>query len=346
MDNVQTLRPSRPFTDWLGRNRRALSAVVILLVLWLFFVASAPTVFLDIQPYTAMFYTLPIGMILTVPLVFVVVSGEIDLAFPSIYGLAALAFAACANPSVMFPTSGFAEGSGLPLLVCLLAALLAGAFGGFINAVLVTRLKLSSLVSTLGMSFLLRGLINIITAGTLVPLSSLAEQNPVFFDVFAGNIGPVPTALIWALLVVVIGYFLFNQHIFGAQIRAVGDNSDSAREMGIDVAAVKTKAYIFTGLCAGFAAVLASLLNRTFFPTAGDGYLLPTLAAVFIGGTPTWGGVGTIVGAAIGAITVGVIDTGIIAAGYTGFYTQFAYGVVIILALLGHRFNRGKSRLS
>jgi simple sugar transport system permease protein len=93
-------------------------------------------------------------------------------------------------------------------------------------------------------------------------------------------------------------------------------------------------------LSAAFAGVLSVLINNTFWPTTGDGYLLPTLAAVFVGGTPTWGGVGTVTGAVIGCFTVGFINTGIIAAGLTGFYTQFFYGLVIILSLLGHRFNQ------
>ena len=71
---------------------------------------------------------------------------------------------------------------------------------------------------------------------------------------------------------------------------------------------------------------MSTLINTTFWPSSGDGYLLSTLAAVFVGGTPTWGGVGTIGGAVIGTFIVGFMQTGIIAAGLTGFYTQFFYG--------------------
>ncbi|MFN3706357.1 MAG: hypothetical protein ACK4WM_10250 [Thermoflexales bacterium] len=85
-------------------------------------------------------------------------------------------------------------------------------------------------------------------------------------------------------------------------------------------------------------------MPRRAHPPAGDGYLLRTLAAVFIGGTPTWGGVGTTIGAMFGATSVGFIETGLIGAGLTAFWTQFAYGLVIILSLIGHRFNQGRYR--
>jgi simple sugar transport system permease protein len=225
----------------------------------------------------------------------------------------------------------------------LAAAIGTGGIAGLANGLLVTRLKLSSLVSTLGMNFLLRGLINLATQGLGIQLTELRETP--FYNIFVGEIAGFPVQMIWALLFWILGVLLFNYHRFGADICAVGDNQDSAREMGINVERTRTLAYVFVGLSSAFAGVLSTLINSTFWPSAGDGYLLSTLAAVFVGGTPTWGGVGTVTGAVIGTFTVGFIQTGIIAAGLTGFYTQFFYGLVIILSLLGHRFNSPRYRL-
>ena len=102
---------------------------------------------------------------------------------------------------------------------------------------------------------------------------------------------------------------------------------------------VKIIAYVYVGASAGLSGIFTCLLNYTFWPSTGSGYMLSTLAAVFIGGTPVWGGVGTIIGAMVGAFTVSFIATGIVAAGLTGFYIQFFYGLVIIIAIVGHRFN-------
>jgi simple sugar transport system permease protein len=224
----------------------------------------------------------------------------------------------------------------------LAAALLTGGLAGLANGLLVTRARLSSLVSTLGMNFLLRGLINMGTQGLSIPLPHLRDT--AFFRIFAGEIGGFPVQMIWGLLFAAVGVALFNYHRFGADICCVGDNAESAAEMGVNVTRTKTWAYVYMGIAAAFAGVLSTLINTTFWPTAGDGYLLGTLAAVFVGGTPTWGGVGTVTGAVIGTFIVGFIQTGIIAAGLTGFYTQFFYGLVIILSLLGHRFNSPRPR--
>jgi simple sugar transport system permease protein len=317
-------------TTFVSRNRRPISALGVFLALLLIFLIANPSVFLNPTLYSAVFVSLPVSIILAVALVFVIASGEIDLAFPSIFGLAAYAFA-------LVVQAGMSPWLGLG------AAIGTGGIAGLINGLLVTRLKLSSLVSTLGMNFLLRGLINLATQGLGIPLTELRETP--FFNIFVGEIAGFPVQMIWALLFWILGVLLFNYHRFGADICAVGDNQDSAREMGINVERTRTLAYIFVGLSAAFAGVLSTLINLTFWPSAGDGYLLSTLAAVFVGGTPTWGGVGTVTGAVIGTFTVGFIQTGIIAAGLTGFYTQFFYGLVIILSLLGHRFNSPRYKL-
>jgi len=323
-------KPRFSLSAFISRNRRAASALVVFVTLILIFIAAAPKVFLNPNAYTAIFVSLPISMVLAVSLVFVVSSGEIDLAFPAVFGIAAWTFSLTSVRFGLGPWAG------------LIVALATGALAGWINGMLVTRAKLSSLVSTLGMNFMLRGLINIGTQGLGIPLSSLRDTR--FFQVFVGDLAGIPVQMFWGILLAIVGVILFNRHRFGADVCSIGDNQESAREMGIDVARTKTYAYIYVGLSAAFAGVLSSMVNSTFWPAAGDGYLLTTLAAVFVGGTPTWGGVGTVTGAAIGTFTVGFIETGIIAAGLTAFFTQFFYGLIIVLSLLGHRFNSPRYR--
>jgi len=318
------------FSSFISRNRRPISALGVLIVLLIAFTIANPKVFLNSQLYTAVFTSLPLSIILAVPLVFVIAAGEIDLAFPAVIGVAAWAFALVVQ-------------AGASPVLAVVAALASGALAGFVNGLLVTRAKLSSLVSTLGMNFLLRGLINLGTQGQGIPLTAHLSDT-TFRSIFAGEMGPIPTQMLWAIAFAVVGVLLFNYHKFGAQICCVGDNQESAREMGINVAGVRTMAFVYVGIAAGCVAILSNSLNLIFWPNTGDGFLLSTLAAVFVGGTPTWGGVGTVTGAVIGTFTVGFVSTGIIAAGLTGFYTQFFYGLVIILSLLGHRFNQPRYR--
>ena len=287
------------------------------------FAIANPRVFLNYRAYFAVFTTLGASIVLVTANVFVVASGEMDLSFPSIIGLSAMVFAVIARAGAN-PWIGF------------VAALVTGSLCGFLNGVLVTRVGLSSLVSTLGMNFLIRGLIMILSGGLAIPLTFLMEK-PIW-KIFAGTIGAFPVQLLWGLLFAFLGWLLFARHRFGGHVCYTGDNLTSAKEMGIRVDRVKTLTFMLMGFSAGLVGVLVTLLNNTFWPTTGDGYLLLILAAVFLGGTPTWGGIGTIWGAVIGAFILGFIETGIVAAGLTGFYTQFFYGVILILALISHRY--------
>lgn len=321
--------PRRGVRSHLVEHARMLNAIAFLLVLLAIFAAVRPDIFLSWRIYYSVFSVLPVSIILVVPLVFIVAAGEIDLSFPSTFGLAALAFT-------------LAVAGGLSPWVGLLAALAAGAAIGLLNGVLVTRIGLSSLVATLGMNFAVRGVVLVVAAGNSISLAQLRRTG--FHTAFVGAPGELPTQMIWGLGFAAIALALFARHRFGAHVRAVGDNALAAREMGIDVAGVRTATFIYMGLAAGLAGALSTTINLNFFPTSGDGYLLPVLAALFVGGTPTWGGVGTVAGAVFGAATVGFIESGIITVGLTGFYTQLCYGLVVILSLIGHRFARARRR--
>jgi simple sugar transport system permease protein len=309
--------------SFLHQHKIEFAVLGVFLALIAAFVIASPRVFLNYRAYMAVFTTLGASIILVTSNVFVVASGELDLSFPSVIGLSAMVFAMIVR-------------AGASPVLGLFASLAAGAFCGLVNGVLVTQVGLSSLVSTLGMNFLLRGLIMILTGGLAIPLTFLLDTT--IWKVFAGTIGAFPVQLIWGLGFAFMGWLLFTRHRFGGHVCYTGDNLTSAREMGIRVDRVKIETFMLVGFSAGFVGVLVTLLNNTFWPTTGDGYLLLILAAVFLGGTPTWGGIGTIWGAVIGAFILGFVETGIVAAGLTGFYTQFFYGLILILALISHRY--------
>jgi simple sugar transport system permease protein len=164
------------------------------------------------------------------------------------------------------------------------------------------------------------------------------------FTLFSSSFLGVPVQFFWAIAFTLFSILLFNRHRFGAHVHIVGDNPDSAWQMGINVNLVRVKTFVFVGIGAAIAGVFSTMINFTWWPTSGDGYLLPVLASVFVGGTPTWGGIGTVFGGAVGALTVSFIQTGIVGAGLSGFYVQFFNGLIIILSLLGHRWNQIRYR--
>jgi len=331
--NNQTARVSRPpdsaLRHFLGANRAAFGTVAVFVVMIAPFMIASPTVFMHWQIYSSVLVTLPVALCLVAPLVFIVTVGEIDLSFPATMGFSAWIFALVVQ-------------AGVNPFVAILAALATGmALGGCVGA-LVVRANLSSLIATLGMNYMLRGFIMIITQGKSIALLDL--QDTAVGDLFSGELFGFPVQIFWALGFVAFAGLLFNRHRFGARVRAVGDHPDSAAQMGINVNRIRIATFVFMGLGAALAGVFSTIINFTWWPTSGDGYLLPTIASVFVGGTPTWGGVGTIAGGAIGALTVSFIQSGIVAAGLSGFYVQFFNGLIIILSLLGHRWNQKRYR--
>jgi ribose/xylose/arabinose/galactoside ABC-type transport system permease subunit len=319
----------QPFRRFIDANRAPLGAFAVFVVMMAVFIAASPDVFLEWNIYRSVLTTLPVALFLVVPLVFVVTAGEIDLSFPSIMGFSAWMFALVVQAGVS-PYLGIA------------AAVLTGALLGYFVGALVVYFRLSSLIATLGMNFVLRGAIQIVTEGKSIALVSLTQSSVK--SIFSGVVFGVPTQMLWALAFVVFASLLFNRNQFGAHVKIVGDNPDSARQMGIDVNSVRMKAFAFVGVGAALAGFFSTMINVTWWPTSGDGYLLPALASVFVGGTPTWGGIGTVSGGAIGALIVSFIQTGIVGAGLSGFYVQFFNGLIIILSLIGHRWNQIRYR--
>ncbi len=320
---------------WLRNNRRALTSTLFLIVMLIGFTMANTEVFTQFKTYRSVMIALPVSIFLVVPLVFVVTAGEIDLSFPSVVGLASYAFVSIVD-------------QGGDPLIGIAAALVVGAALGFVNGILVVRIGLSALVATLGMNFFLRGFINILVEGFSIAIPEVRGTliHTLMTDdtiIIAGNQG-IPNQMLWALAFTALGVFLYNRHSFGVRVHCVGDNPESAAEMGIDVDRTRILVFVFTGVGAALAGVFSVMINFVWWPTTGDGLLLPVLAGLFVGGTPTWGGIGTVFGGMIGTSIVAFIETGVIAAGLTGFFTQFFYGLIIILSLIFQRFNGGRVR--
>jgi simple sugar transport system permease protein len=232
--------------------------------------------------------------------------------------------------------------AGLDPLAGLVLAIAAGmATGAFIGGVVVYG-GLSSLIATLGMSYLIRGGILIATDGKSIAVSGLRET--LAYKAMAGSVLGIPAQMLWGAAFVLAAAVLYQNHRFGARVHAVGDNPDSARQMGIDTHRIRVLTFIFMGFGAALAGVFSTMINFTWWPSSGEAYLLPSLASVFVGGTPTWGGIGTVFGGALGAGIVAFIQVGIVSAGLDGFYVQFFNGLIIILALVGHRWNQVRYR--
>ena len=290
-------------------------------LLWLTFIVLAPGTFLSPRIYQSFAQTTPYFALIALPLTMVLISGDIDLSFPSIMALGMVGFV-----SVWENTGSVELGVVATIVVGLLAALL--------NGIIVTVVGIPSLVVTIGTQFLYRGLTLVLVGGRSFAL--IETRDSPIYDVLVGRLFGTSMQFWWLVIATVATWVVLNRHRLGQNTYIIGDNKHAARLMGIPIRTTRIILFTLTGIAASFAGLLLSLQNVNFYPNVGAGYLLPTLAAVFVGGTSVFGGRGSVWGTFIGAFMIGGITAGIVAVGLTDYYTGLVYGAVILIAVSLH----------
>ncbi len=304
-------------TTWASQ----IGITVAFLALWLVFVAFAPGTFLSDRIYLSFAQTTPYFALMALPLTMVIIAGDIDLSFPSIMALGMVGFV-------------FAwQGTG-SVELGILAALAVGCLAGLFNGVVITFIGIPSLVVTIGTQFLFRGLALVLVAGKSYALVQTKEA--ASYDLMVGRLFGIPMEFYWLVLAAIIVWLLLNRHRLGQNAYTVGDNKNAAALMGIPIRRTRILLFVMMGFAAAFAGLLNSLQVVNFYPSMGPGYLLPTLAAVFVGGTSVFGGRGSIYGTFIGAFMIGGITAGIVAIGLTDYYVNLIYGAIILISVSIH----------
>ncbi|MEK9618408.1 MAG: ABC transporter permease, partial [Deltaproteobacteria bacterium] len=135
------------------------------------------------------------------------------------------------------------------------------------------------------------------------------------------------------ILISIVIWLLLNRHKFGENLLFIGDNSEVAKMMGINVILEKIKLFTLSGTLSSIGGVFLTLETTSYFSSQGMGYLLTVIAAVFIGGTSIFGGSGRVIGTVFAVFIVTVIEAGLVASGIQGFWTRFFIGLVFILAV-------------
>ena len=296
-----------------------LTIIGVFIALMILFIMTAPRVFTGYRIYMSFLQTVPPLLILALGLTFVITAGEMDLSFSAIIAFSGFVFC------YIFRTFG------TPWLAFILA-LSSGALVGLINGWMVAKVGIPSIMATLAAQFFWNGLTILLSGG----LSwNIKEIRPYFIHtLFVGRIGGiVPAQSLWGVGVAVFLWFILNRHTFGEHILFIGDNVDVARVMGVNVTATKIKLFVFMGVISAFAGILLTLEMINFWTTQGAGLLLPTIAAVFIGGTSLAGGYGTVIGSFFGAYIVGSLEAGVVASGIGGYWTRLVTGLVMAASI-------------
>jgi len=218
---------------------------------------------------------------------------------------------------------------GLPIPVAIVLGLAAGAGIGLVSGLLVQRLRLPPFIATLGMLGVARGIVVGTTSGQGV--SGLPAE---FTAIGQGYIGPVPIPVIVMLVVAVVMALFLAYHVWGTYIYSIGGNETAAILTGLPVGRVKIFAYVTCSLLAALAGILVVSRLGVSLPGQSLGYELQVIAAAVIGGVSLTGGRGTVMGAVLGAMIIGLIQNALVLLQVPPYWQQAFIGGIIILAAI------------
>lgn len=253
--------------------------------------------------------------IMAIGLVFVMSAGEIDLSIGSTVAVAALAAA------VTLGQYGLVAG--------VLAGLGAGLLIGLLNGALVAYVKLPSFLVTLATLGLFAGV-----SRSMTDLRSIPVTDSVFTGFFGSGVFlGIPSLIWWTAIAVAIGHIIYRETRFGAHVLATGDNARAASVSGISVPRIRLAVMAISGSLAGLAGLLYAGRLQAAKYTLGETDLMTVIAAVIVGGTLLNGGRGSIIGALVGSLMMGMLNNGLILMGLSVSDQMIVRGLIILAAV-------------
>jgi simple sugar transport system permease protein len=295
-------------------RRRELSIFVVCVAAAVYFAATSTGFTTSENYHTIVQYMVP-WVIVGAGEVMLLICGQIDLSAGFVFTLAP------------FLLTSF-TGDGLPLLPAMILALLLSACVGLVNGLIHTWFNLSSFIVTLGMAFFLEGMSLIASNAQPVAAPSSGWLVQV--------VGKARwSELIWALVIVAAMQLVLSATRFGVNTQAVGSNPIGAAESGIRTNQVKIVNFVLASTLAGFGGILDGIRVGSFDPTnGGNQTMFLAVASAVIGGTALLGGSGTVVGALLGALLLGIVYDGFTLTGVNANAFDVVLGVAIIVAML------------
>lgn len=333
MNKPQIASPPRRWTTFLGSAQGYIGLVLIALIgIW-----SQGDRFLDIDNLTnAVGYFAPRG-ILAVGMTLVIISGGIDLSVGALLAVGSTA-------SAWMLTS-----LNLPVIVIVPASMLIGAAFGFVNGLGTAMLRIQSFIMTLAMMTIARGIVREfsgnVSIGTVV-LDANGQTAPgsVQFGMLGtpgSRIMDVPFLGYFPVLaliaVVIVFQLILTRTTFGRHVYAVGGNPTAARLSGVNVTGVTIMVFALAGLLAGLAGPISAAYNASADPQAGMTYELDAIAAVVIGGASLMGGRGSVVGTAVGALILTLLDNVLGLNNFSANWQMIIKGLIVVVAVLIQR---------
>lgn len=265
-------------------------------------------------------------IVLAVGMTFVLLTGEIDISIGAVLGLSA-------------SVSGVILRDGGSIFLAVIIAIMIGVVIGLINGLGVTKLKISSFIMTLGMLEIVRVTQVMFTNGKWV--ENLPEN---FKHISRMNLFGINVLTIIVILAVILIHFYLSNSRKGRYFAAIGDNEDGAVLIGIPVNRYKVIAFVISGVLASIAGLIFASQIGFISTTAGLGIEMTVIAAVVLGGVSLRGGIGSVIGAAIGAIIMSSINSALVFLKVPAFWNSAISGSLLIIivvadALIARRAN-------
>lgn len=286
-----------------------------LLVLLCLAISIGAPQFYSVENIIAILRQCSLVLIVAAGMTMLLIAAEVDLSVG-----ASLAFSGCVAMDVTNKTGSVAMGA--------LAGILFGGAVGLFNGIVVTRLKVNSLIATIATMMILQGGVFLYTREAV----QNRHLQRAFTEISTGYVGPIPIPVIIAAAVFGLAYIVLRHTTLGRYIYAVGANEKAARLSGLRPERLKLLVFVVTGLLTGLAGLILSSLMNTGQPTAGRGFELTVVAAVILGGTSLTGGRGTLIGTLLGVLVLKVIDNGIIILRWDQNLQMIVPGIVIVVA--------------
>ncbi|GGO37394.1 ABC transporter permease [Deinococcus humi] len=307
-------------SGWLSRLLMAREVSLVgLLVLVTLGTAAINPLFLSFGSVRDLLLNVSIIALLVVGQTLVLLMKHVDLSVSSTVGL-----------SAFLTGSLFVAYPGLPVPLALLFGLGLGALLGIVNGLLVAYGKVPALVATLGTLYVFRGVTYAVVSGGQINASNLP---PSFLGFGTGSVLGIPNLVLLALAVLVGFAYYLRSYRGGREYYAVGSNSEAAVLAGINVTRRTMTGFVLSGAIAGLAGVLYLARFGTVDATAGTGLELQVIAAAVVGGVSINGGVGTLAGAGLGALLLGVMGSALVTLRAPGFYQQAIQGALLLAAI-------------
>jgi ribose/xylose/arabinose/galactoside ABC-type transport system permease subunit len=295
-----------------------------ILVLFFIFLTISTDKFLTVNNLANLARQTSIVGIIAVGMTFVIISAGIDLSVGSVLALGGI-------------IGSMLMRDGHSILLSILGAIAVGVVVGIINGVIINDLKVTPFIATLGMMYIIRALVLLITNASYI--SPLPKS---FINFAADSYFFIPTLfLIWIVIVIVA--FIFSRYtLMGRNVFAIGCNTECARLSGINIRNNTYMVYIIVAALASFAGVLTAGRLATGLPMAGMGYELQVIAAVVVGGGSLSGGEGTIIGTLLGALLIATIANGGNLLGVNPHILNIIVGILIIISVYIDQLNKNR----